>query len=231
MKKNKILIVEDEKQYARFIELELLHENYEALIKYNGIDGLNAVNEYNPDLVLLDINLPGIDGMEVCRRIREFSQIPVIMLTSRDETIDKVLGLDSGANDYVTKPFIIDELLARMRAALRKADQVEKASKILKLADLTVDKLKRNVQRGVQIIDLTKREYDLLEYLMLNKDIVLTRDQIIENVWGYDFEGDTNIVDVYIRYLRSKIDDSDEIKLIHTVRGVGYVMMEETNSD
>lgn len=227
MKKSKILVLEDEKQYARYIELELIHEGYEVVVSYNGIEGIETAKNNEIDLMLLDINLPGMSGMEVCKRIRQFSSVPIIMVTSRDETIDKVMGLDLGANDYVTKPFVIDEFLARIRAAIRKSDIIKKESKKLKINDLIVDTLKRKVTRGNQSIDLTKREYDLLEYLAINNGIVLTRDRIIENVWGYDYEGDINVVDVYIKYLRSKVDESFETKLIHTIRGVGYMIMEE----
>lgn len=222
----RILIVEDEKQIARFLELELQHEGYYVDVEYNGRDGLRFVEQNEPDLVLLDIMLPGINGMEVCRRIRQFSEVPVIMLTAKDETTDKVMGLDLGANDYITKPFAIEELLARIRAALRRKDSAPKATKNLVIGDLIMDISKHHVTRGGQIIDLTKREYDLLEYLIRNKGIALSRDQILENAWGYDYMGDTNVVDVYIKYLRSKIDESHETKLIHTIRGVGYIMKE-----
>lgn len=222
----RILIVEDEKQIARFLELELQHEGYDVDVAYDGRDGLKAVEQNEPDLVLLDIMLPGINGMEVCRRIRQFSEVPVIMLTAKDETTDKVMGLDLGANDYITKPFAIEELLARIRAALRRNDPAPKALRNLFIGDLVMDISKHHVTRGGQVIDLTKREYDLLEYLIRNKGIALSRDQILENAWGYDYMGDTNVVDVYIKYLRSKIDESYETKLIHTIRGVGYIMKE-----
>ncbi|MCR4435823.1 MAG: response regulator transcription factor [Clostridiales bacterium] len=227
----RILIIEDEKQIARFLELELKHEGYGVEIEYDGRGGLRKVEEYEPDLVLLDIMLPGINGMEVCRRIRQFSKVPVIMLTARDETTDKVMGLDIGADDYITKPFVIEELLARIRAALRKNIQHEKPQKNLVAGDLRMDPSKHQVMRGNEEIELTKKEYDLLEYLLKNKDIVLTRDQILENVWGYDYAGDTNVVDVYIRYLRSKVDTPYNAKLIQTVRGVGYMLREEKNGD
>lgn len=223
----RILIVEDEKQIARFLELELQHEGYTVDVKYDGRDGLKAVEQSEPDLVLLDIMLPGINGMEVCRRIRQFSEVPVIMLTAKDETTDKVMGLDLGANDYITKPFVIEELLARIRVALRKKDSSPKPVRNLVIGDLTMDISKHHVIRGNQVIDLTKREYDLLEYLIRNKGIALSREQILENAWGFDYMGDTNVVDVYIRYLRSKIDESHETKLIHTIRGVGYIMKED----
>jgi two-component system, OmpR family, response regulator ArlR len=223
----KILIIEDEKQIARFLELELQYEGYSVEIKYDGKEGLTAVEENQPDLLLLDIMLPGMNGMEVCRKIRLFSEIPIIMLTAKDETTDKVMGLDLGANDYVTKPFVIEELLARIRALLRKRDSETKSIKTIAINNLVMDTSRHDVSRGDRSIDLTKREYDLLEYLIRNKGIVLNREQILEHVWGFDYMGDTNVVDVYIRYLRSKIDESEESKLIHTIRGVGYIMKEE----
>ena len=222
-----ILIVEDEKQIARFLELELKHEGYAVEVEYDGRGGLRKAEESKPDLILLDIMLPGINGMEVCRRIRQFSEVPVIMLTAKDETTDKVMGLDIGANDYVTKPFVIEELLARIRAVLRNRNQSKQPQKNLAAGDLRMDLAKRQVFRGDESIDLTKKEYDLLEYLIRNKGIVLTRDQILENVWGYDYAGDTNVVDVYIRYLRSKVDEEHDTRLIQTVRGVGYILREE----
>jgi two-component system, OmpR family, response regulator ArlR len=225
--KRKILIIEDEKQIARFLELELQHEGYLVDIEYNGISGLEAIKKNEPDLILLDIMLPGISGMEICRKTRQFSRVPIIMLTARDETIDKVMGLDLGANDYVTKPFIIEELFARIRAALRKKEDSEKFHKNPTIEDLVMDNSKHLVTRANEIIDLTKREYDLLEYFIKNKGIVISREQILENVWGFDYAGETNVVDVYIRYLRSKIDEAHKIKLIHTVRGVGYLMKGE----
>lgn len=222
-----ILIIEDEKQIARFLELELKHEGYTVEIEYDGRSGLKKAEENEPDLILLDIMLPGINGMEVCRRIRQFSEVPVIMLTAKDETTDKVMGLDIGANDYVTKPFVIEELLARIRAVLRNKSRSKQLQKDLAAGYLKMDMAKRQVFRGNESIDLTKKEYDLLEYLLRNKGIVLTRDQILENVWGYDYAGDTNVVDVYIRYLRSKVDDEHNTRLIQTVRGVGYILKEE----
>ncbi|WP_039767544.1 MULTISPECIES: response regulator transcription factor [unclassified Caldicellulosiruptor] len=227
----KILIIEDEKQIARFIELELKHEGYDVYVCYDGIEGLKKVEEIHPDLILLDIMLPGINGIEVCRKVRQYSNVPIIMVTAKDDIPDKVMGLDSGADDYVTKPFAIEELLARIRAALRKSKQLNIIREVLSIGDLTIDTSKRIVIRAGRIIELTKREYDLLEYLVRNKGIVLTREQILENVWGYSYMGDTNVVDVYIRYLRSKIDDGFKTKLIHTVRGVGYKCEEKENED
>lgn len=224
----RILIIEDEKQIARFLELELKYEGYVVEIEYDGREGLRKVEENVPDLILLDIMLPEVDGLEVCRKIRGFSKVPIIMLTARDETADMVMGLDIGADDYISKPFIMEELLARIRAALRRS-QPAQISKILIADDLRMDLSKHRVYRGNKVIDLTKKEYDLLQYLLMNKGIVLTRDQILEKVWGYDYAGDTNVVDVYIRYLRSKLDEAYEKKLIQTVRGVGYIIREERN--
>jgi DNA-binding response OmpR family regulator len=224
MARKKILIIEDEKRIARIIELELQHQDYNVKIEHDGFTGFNSVNLYNPDLILLDIMLPGIDGMEVCRRIREFSSVPIIMLTARDETIDKVTGLDIGANDYITKPFKMDELLARIRAALRKTEPRDNVYQILVLSNLIMDVSRHIVKRDDSNILLTRREFDLLEYLLKNKGLVLSREQILGSVWGIDYEGDTNIVDVYINYLRNKIDENYENKLIHTVRGFGYVL-------
>jgi Response regulators consisting of a CheY-like receiver domain and a winged-helix DNA-binding domain len=226
----KILIIEDEKHIARFLELELNHEGYSVDIAYNGREGLKKIEDADYDLVLLDIMLPGLNGMEICRRVRQFSNLPIIMLTARDETTDKVMGLDIGADDYMTKPFAIEELLARIRVARRKVAS-NKNTKRLRIRDLTMDTTTRQVVRAGKAIELTKKEYDLLECLLNNKGIVLTRDQLLEKVWGFDYMGDTNVVDVYIRYLRSKIDDEYEVKLINTVRGVGYVIKEAKNED
>lgn len=224
MNQKKILVIEDERQLARLIQLELLHASYTVKVEYDGEHGLDAVHRYSPDLILLDIMLPGMDGIEVCRRIREFSTVPILMLTAKAETVDKVTGLDSGANDYVTKPFEFSELLARIRAALRVAEPAEKPSSRLSVGDLVMNSVRHTVRRGGIPISLTKKEFELLEYMLLNTGIVLSRDQILDHVWGIDYEGDTNIVDVYIRYLRSKVDEPFQSRLIHTVRGYGYVL-------
>jgi DNA-binding response OmpR family regulator len=231
MKKYNILIVEDEKQIVRFLELELKYEGYIIDTAFDGREGLKKAEENRYDLILLDIMLPELNGMEVCRRIRQFSNLPIIMLTAKDDVTDKVMGLDIGADDYITKPFAIEELLARIRAALRRKSEVVENLENLQIGNLTMDLSKHQVNRNGKLIELTKREYDLLEYLMKNKGIVLTREQILEKVWGYDYIGDTNVVDVYIRYLRSKIDDSFTTKLIHTVMGVGYTLKENTNEN
>lgn len=223
MDRKKVLVVEDEERLVRLLELELGHADYDVRCARDGEQGLRSVRFWEPDLVLLDLMLPGLDGMEVCRQVRAFSAVPILMLTARGETADKVEGLDSGANDYITKPFHMLELLARIRAALRGAGESAQTP-LLVLQDLSVDPAGRTVRRGGAEIPLTRREFDLLEYLLRNRGIVLTRGQILENVWGEQYEREANIVDVYIRYLRSKMDDAFEPKLIHTVRGVGYVL-------
>jgi two-component system response regulator ArlR len=217
----KILIVEDEKQMAMFIEMELRHEGYEVDIAYDGLTALQKVKKQTFDLIILDIMLPGLDGMEVCKEVRKFNKVPIIMLTAKSDIIDKVKGLDIGANDYITKPFAIEELLARIRVVQR--NSTSKFDEV-RFDDLVMNNKMHKVFRGDKIIQLTKKEYDLLEILLINQNIVLTREQLIEKVWGYDYEGDTNVVDVFIRYLRSKIDDDFEKKIISTVRGVGYVI-------
>jgi DNA-binding response OmpR family regulator len=223
----KILIIEDEEKLARFVELELGFEGYTVTKAFDGRTGLELAEGGDFDLILLDIMLPGLSGMEVLRRLRRSSGVPVIMLTARDSVIDKVSGLDSGADDYVTKPFAIEELLARIRTALRKSIQAAQDSEVLSACGLTLDTARRTVIYGSTPIDLTKREFDLLQYMLKNKGIVVPREMLLENVWGFDFEGETNAVDVYIRFLRGKIDDIFDIKLIHTVRGVGYVIKDE----
>lgn len=224
----KILIIEDEIKIARFLELELNYEGYKVEKVHDGREGLDKAKADEYDLILLDIMLPSMNGIEVLRRIRQSSEIPIIMLTAKDGTMDKVTGLDMGADDYVTKPFEIEELLARIRVALkRKSVQKATTSNVLQIGDLTVDLEKYNATYKDEEIELTKREFDLLVYLVENKNIALSREKIVETVWGYDYLGDTNVVDVYIRYLRSKIDDRFNLKLIHTVRGVGYIIKNE----
>jgi DNA-binding response OmpR family regulator len=224
-----ILIIEDDSQIARFIELELKHEGYQVDKIDNGYDGLNKIRENDYDLLLLDLMLPGIDGIEICNKIRDFSDLPIIMLTAKSELEDKVKGLDTGADDYLTKPFEIEELLARIRALLRRKQGDVESANILEIDDLEVNLDAHTVKRKDQKIELTKKEYDLLVYLIENEGIVVSRDKLLNNVWGYDYTGETNIVDVYIRYLRSKIDDPFDEKLIQTVRGVGYVLRYDNN--
>jgi len=223
---DRILIVEDEEAIARFVELELAHEGYEVAKAADGRTGLSMALQGTYDLVLLDIMLPELSGMEVIRRIRRESQIPVIMLTARDTVMDKVSGLDMGADDYITKPFAIEELLARIRTALRKRPRAEQTQSLLTCGPLAMDVARHQVTCCGNAVELTSREFEVLKLLLENRQIVLSRDTFLAKVWGYDYMGETNVVDVYIRYLRSKIDDAYGVELIHTVRGVGYVLRE-----
>lgn len=226
-KKKTILIVEDERKIARFLQMELEHEGYETVLEQNGLLAYNQIIQGSYDLVLLDIMLPGMDGLEICKKVRMLSAVPIIMLTAKDEVNDKVQGLDIGADDYLTKPFAIQELLARMRAVFRKHVDIsapKNAQTVLRTGNLELYPERYEALVNGNAVNLTKREYDLLEFLLRNKNIVLGRERIIQEVWGYDYIGDTNVVDVYIRYLRSKIDDHFRHQYIHTVRGVGYVV-------
>lgn len=224
---SKILIVEDEEKIARFLELELIHEGYEIIKASDGRSGLEIAENNDIDLIILDIMLPELNGLEVLRRLRRSSDIPVIMLTARDATMDKVAGLDAGADDYLTKPFAIEELLARIRTALKRRIVIDNKSDVLEYKSLKLNKKRHEVLYGEKNIELTNREFKLLEVLMENKNIVMTRDELIEKVCGYDYIGETNLIDVYVRYIRTKIDDMLGIKVITTVRGVGYVIKEE----
>ncbi len=228
MANEKILIIEDEIKISRFVQLELEHEGYRVDQAQDGRIGLDKALSENFDLILLDVMLPSLNGMEVLRRLRQVSQVPVIMLTAKDEVMDKVMGLDIGADDYITKPFAIEELLARIRVTFKHNKIQSFKSNVLEFGLLKLDIDQYIVTYHNKPINLTKKEFDLLQYLMVNKDIVLTRDTILEKVWGYDYMGDTNIVDVYIRYIRSKLDDKLNKKFIHTVRGVGYQFKYET---
>ncbi|QZD59492.1 response regulator transcription factor [Bacillus pumilus] len=218
MNKGKILVVEDEKKIARVLSLELEYEGYEVTVKETGMDGLQALEESSM--------LPELSGLEVLRRVRKTNTAtPIMLITARGSVPDKVSGLDLGANDYITKPFDIEELLARIRAQLRlNIHAQEEMETELSIADLTVNEKTRDIQRAGQMLELTPREYDLLVHLLKHQQQVLTRDQLLTAVWGFDYFGDTNVVDVYIRYLRKKVDYPFEKQLIHTVRGVGYVM-------
>lgn len=228
-----VLIVEDENKIARLLELELTHEGYSVTLADNGREGLEKALANEWGLIILDIMLPELNGIEVLRRLRKVDiQTPVIVVTARNTTPDKISGLDQGANDYITKPFEIEELLARMRATMRSRtdDPSKKAtSKELEINNLTVNKVSREILREGRRIELTPKEYDLFLFLLENKNHVMSREQIINHVWGYDFVGDTNVVDVYIRYLRKKIDYDFKVNLIHTIRGVGYCVREEDN--
>ena len=223
--KSHILVVEDEVKLAQFIKLELEYEGYEVTVVNDGLGGLATAREMTPDLILLDWMLPGISGLEICRRLRQTGdKVPIILLTAKDEVSDRVAGLDAGADDYIIKPFSIEELLARIRANLRRNQEEDSSS--LQFSDLRLDRSSREVYRSNRLIELTAKEFDLLEYLISHPRQVLTRDQILERVWGYDFMGDSNIIEVYVRYLRLKLEANQEPRLIQTVRGVGYVLRE-----
>jgi DNA-binding response OmpR family regulator len=220
-----ILLVEDEIKLARFIELELESEGYRVTVAHDGMSGLSLLRESEPDLAILDWMLPGLTGVELCRRLRSTGiKIPVILLTAKDEVGDRVTGLDAGADDYLVKPFSIEELLARIRAHLRRTQEPD--TDLLQFEDLSLNRRTREVHRGQRSIDLTAKEFDLLQYLMSHPRQVFTREQILENIWGYDFLGDSNIIEVYVRYLRLKLEQESEKRLIHTARGVGYSLRE-----
>ncbi|MEG4251906.1 response regulator transcription factor [Microcoleus sp. AT3-A2] len=223
---DRILLVEDDPKLAKFIESELSLEGYHVTIAPNGLDGLMMARDAQPDLLILDWMLPGISGLDICLRLRSTGiQVPIIMLTAKDEVPDRVTGLNAGADDYVTKPFSMEELLARVKARLRRTQANDPDS--LQFEDLILNGLTREVYRGNQLIELTAKEFDLLEFMLQNSRQVITRDRILEKVWGYDFMGESNIIEVYIRALRIKLEASNSKRLLHTVRGVGYVLREQ----
>lgn len=228
-----MLIVEDENKIARLLELELTHEGYSVMIANNGREGLDKALAKEWGLIILDIMLPELNGIEVLRRLRKVDiQTPVIVVSARNTTPEKISGLDQGANDYITKPFEIEELLARMRSSMRSRseDSSNKATlSQLQINNLTVNKVSREIIREGRRIELTPKEYDLFVFLLENKNHAMSREQIINHVWGYDFVGDTNVVDVYIRYIRKKIDHEFDVNLIHTIWGVGYCVREENS--
>ena len=227
----KIMIVEDEQKLARYLELELTHEGYETRTAHDGRAAVALYDEWPSDLIILDLMLPELSGIEVCRRIRQKSGVPIIILTAKDDVSDKVMGLDMGADDYMTKPFAIEELLARIRVALKRHVPAEKETgqnaRILTAGPLRLNRDSREVSFDGREITLTKKEFDLLEYLMSHVNVAISRDQLLNEVWGYSYAGDTNVVDVYVRYLRGKLDDPFQIKFIHTIRGVGYLFKYE----
>jgi DNA-binding response OmpR family regulator len=224
---DRILLVEDDPKLAGFIGEELILEGYQVNVAHNGLDGLTMARNIQPDLLILDWMLPGISGLDLCLRLRSTGiQVPIIMLTAKDEIPDRVAGLNAGADDYVTKPFSIEELLARVKARLRRTQPEDPDG--FEFEDLTLNRLTREVYRNTQLIELTAKEFDLLEYLLRHPRQVMTRDQILEKVWGYDFMGESNIIEVYIRALRLKLEISKPKRLLHTVRGVGYVLREHT---
>ena len=222
--KEHILIVEDDEAIVRLLRRGLTFEGYQVETALDGETGLAMAREHHPDLVILDLMLPGIDGLEVCQRLRGSSNVPILMLTAKDTIQDRVSGLDAGADDYLVKPFELDEVLARVRALLRRT-QTERVQ-VLSFNDLSLDTSTRQATRNNRTISLTAKEYDLLELFLRHPRQVLTREMIFDRVWGYDFGGESNVLDVYIRYLRQKLEGEGEARLIHTVRGVGYVMRE-----
>ncbi len=222
----RILVIEDEERIAQFLKRGLIYEGYRVDVAYDGLAGLEMAREQPPDLVILDWMLPGLDGLEVCRRLRAAGSVPILMLTAKEDVQDRVMGLDAGADDYLVKPFDFDELMARIRALFRRA-QPSSRPEVLRFADLTLDTGTHRAQRGDRYIDLTAKEYELLELFMRNPRRVLTRELIFDRVWGYDFGGESNIIEVYVRYLRQKAEENGEPRLIHTVRGVGYVLRED----
>ncbi|MDK6782133.1 response regulator transcription factor [Lactobacillus jensenii] len=230
----KILIIEDEKNLARFVQLELQHEEYETVVENNGRRGLDLALNEKFDVILLDLMLPDLNGLEIARRVRQVKTTPIIMMTARDSVIDRVSGLDHGADDYIVKPFAIEELLARLRAVLRRVNIEKKVSsntaikqKVVKFNDLTIETANRIVHRGDKTIDLTKREYNLLMTLIDNKNNVVSREQLLNKIWGPESNIETNVVEVYVRYLRNKIDAPDRPSYIKTVRGTGYMVRED----
>ena len=222
---NRILVIEDEDRIRQFLQRGLTYENYRVDVAGDGPTGLALARENPPDVVVLDWMLPGMDGLEVCRRLRAAGSVPILMLTAKDTVGDRVMGLDAGADDYLVKPFAFDELLARIRALLRRAAPTQ--PEVLRFADLSLDTGTRQAFRGERAIDLTAKEYELLELFMRHPRQVLTREVIFDRVWGYDFGGESNIIEVYVRYLRQKTEAGGEARLVHTVRGVGYVLREE----
>ncbi len=221
----RILVVEDDRRIRDMVRRGLIFEGYSVTIAENGEEGLRMARESMPDAVILDLMLPGIDGLEVCRRMRQVSNVPILMLTARDAVADRVTGLDAGADDYMVKPFAFDELLARMRALFRRNRQ-EAQTDVLRFADMTLNLRTRQCYRSSTEIQLTAREFDLLELFMRHPNQVLTREVIYEHIWNYDFGGESNIIEVYIRYLRSKLEVGDRPRVIQTVRGVGYTLRE-----
>lgn len=220
----RILVIDDEPKIVSFVRRGLAHEGYDVEAAYDGEEGLARARDNPPDVIILDVMLPGLDGLEVCRRLRAGSDVPILMLTAKDAVPDRVAGLDSGADDYLVKPFAFAELLARVRALLRRRQPMEQ--EILRFADLALNTATRQVQRGEREIELTAKEFDLLELFMRHPQQVLTRDIIYGRIWDYDFGGESNIIEVYVRYLRAKLEAKGEPRLIHTVRGVGYALRE-----
>lgn len=220
----RILIIEDDPAILKVLQRGLAYEGYTVDVATDGRSGLNQAHDHHPDLVILDWMLPGMDGLEVCRRLRLQGGLPILMLTAKDTIQDRVQGLDAGADDYIVKPFNLDELTARIRALFRRT-QTER-NQVYQFGDLTMDSDSRQVTRGKRLVPLTAKEYELLELFLRHPRQVLTREVIFDRVWGYDFGGESNVLEVYIRYLRQKLEAENETRLIHTVRSVGYVLRE-----
>jgi two-component system response regulator MprA len=221
----RILVIDDDEQLSAALRRTLLYEHYEVSVARSGVAGLLLAEEQRPDLIVLDILLPDIDGLEVCRRLRSIDSVPVLMLTARDDVADRVRGLDAGADDYLVKPFAVDEFLARIRALLRRRSS-EGRTLQLSFADLTLDTISREVFRGERRIDLSTKEFELLALFMRRPGEVLSRDVIFDQVWNYDFGNQSNLIEVYVGYLRQKLERNGDCRLIHTIRGMGYVLRE-----
>ncbi len=221
----KILVIEDDPKIADFLRRGLTYENFKVFVAHDGETGLKIARDEPPDLVILDWMLPGLDGVEVCKRLREAGSVPILMLTAKDAVTDKVRGLDAGADDYLVKPFHFEELLARIRAIFRRHKPSQEV--VLKFADLVLNNSTREVTRGGRKVDLTTKEFDLLHFFIMHPRQVLPRELIYDRIWGYDFGGESNILEVYIRYLRAKLEAKGEVRLLQTVRGVGYALREE----
>ncbi len=217
-----VLVVDDDAKITTMLRRSLDYAGYRVREAHNGLDAMEIAEAIKPDLVILDIMMPGIDGLEVCRRLRSGGNILIMLLTARDEVSDKIRGLDSGADDYLVKPFSLEEMLARVRALLRR--NVAEADKTLAFEDLSLDPVRREVRRGGRLLDITNKEYELLHLFLTNAYRVLAREEIMERIWGYDYSGESNVLEVYIGYLRSKMESDGEKRLLHTVRGVGYVL-------
>ncbi len=220
-----ILVIDDDKKITSFLRRSLAFEGYEVFVANDGLTGLQLAEERQPDLLILDIMMPGMDGIEVCRQLRKTSFVPVLMLTAKDEVSDRVRGLDAGADDYLVKPFSLEELLARVRAQLRRAKPAQESK--LAFADLVMDDSTREVIRGGREIRLTAKEYQLLQLFLRNPRLVLTKEQIMERIWGFDYSGESNVLEVYVNMLRQKLEKNGEKRLIHTIRGMGYVLKED----
>ena len=225
MSAERILVIEDDEKIADFLRRGLIYDGFQVEVAPDGEMGLIAARDRPPDVVILDWMLPGLDGLEVLRRLRAAGDLPILMLTAKDSVSDRVTGLSEGADDYLVKPFYFEELLARIRVLLRRRSSCPDPE-ILRFKDLTLNTITRQIKRGSRLIDLTAKEYDLFEYFMRHPDQVLTRAQIYDRVWGYDFGGESNILEVYVRYLRGKLEANNEARLIQTIRGVGYVLRE-----